>query len=95
MNKNIAKGSEECLSQDCQDCEFGGQFMMCNERMNQNYKKNLEQMIDCCKSLDAKEKDFSNSNKIITVIFTFFCMGIISHKEAEDYFNRLSPEEVK
>lgn len=95
MNKNLIKGAEKCLSQECGDCEFGGRFLMCYERMNLHHKKRLKQAIDCCKSLDVKQEYNANADRLMTVIMTFCCLGIISQDEALDYIKKLSREEVK
>lgn len=92
---NIIKGAEKCLSQECKDCEFGGRFFMCNERTNLFHKKRLKKAIECCKSLDVKQEYLSNTDRLISVILTFCCLGIISQDEASDYVNKLTTEEVK
>lgn len=90
---SIIKGAEKCLSQECQDCEFGGRFWMCYERMNHHHKKRLEKAIECCKSLDVKQEYLANTDRLIMVILTFDCLGIISHDEALDYINKLTTED--
>ena len=89
MNKGIIKGEEKCLSQDCQDCELGGRFFMCNERMNRDIEWRLEQMIEACKSVGGEQDFIANTDRILTVILAFYCLGIITYDKVKDYIKRL------
>lgn len=94
MSKNIIKGAEKCLSQDCQDCELGGRIFMCNGRMNLSHKKRLKQMIDNCISMELSER-CEAVNSLLPVVYTLECLGVITNDEAMNYAKRLCREEVK
>ena len=93
MSKNIVKGAEKCLSQDCQDYELGGRIFS-KARINMDIKCRLEQMIDNCISMEISER-CEAVGSLFPVIYTLECLGVITNNEAMNYAKRLCKDGVK
>lgn len=89
MDENFEEKTLDVSTQSCETHVFTTEYFKAN--VYTDVVKRLNEMIDCCKSVGGEQDFIANSDRILTVILAFYCLGIIPYDKVKDYIKRLYP----